>query len=117
MAQLGPLGGALFLGGSALASKVFASTSSDSAKAAADVLTELVGGSATGFLKRAYDGFRGDARNGDIERSMQAAALQALAVLRAEPAAAEFQDWFKDWHYVLAHTPPEAVFMGTGDAD
>ena len=115
MAQLGPLGGALFLGGSALASKMFAS--SDSAKAAADVLTELVGGSATDFLKRAYDGFRGDARNGDIERSMQAAALQALNVLREEPNASEFQDWFQDWHDFLTHTPPEAVFMGTGDAD
>ena len=114
MAQLGPLGGALFLGGSALASKIFAS--GDVAAAAADVLTELVGSEATEFLKRAYQGFRGDPRNGDIERSLHQAAKQALAVLRDE-AAAEFHPWFTDWSDYLARTPAEQVFAGTGDAD
>ena len=114
MAQLGPLGGALFLGGSALASKIFAS--GDVAAAAADVLTELVGSEATEFLKRAYQGFRGDQSNGDLERSLHQAAQQALAVLRDE-AVAEFHPWFADWSDYLARTPAVQVFAGTGDAD
>ncbi|MBM3797213.1 MAG: hypothetical protein FJW31_24915 [Acidobacteria bacterium] len=48
MSQLGPLAGAAFFGGGAFAAKVLAQ--SETAKAAAEAFTELVGGKAAELL-------------------------------------------------------------------
>jgi hypothetical protein len=113
MSQLGPLGGALFLAGGALAGKLLAET--EWAKAAADVFTVLATGKAADLLGYAVRGFR-EERNGDLDRSMHKAAQLALAGLQVE-APPEFADWFRDWDDYLTHTPSEVVFSGTGDAD
>jgi len=81
MAKFGCMGGGFLLAGGALWAKSAAGTALGAA--AADVLTELVGGTAAGLIGRAGEGFP-EGRNGDLERSMHAAARQALQHLRPE---------------------------------
>ncbi len=113
MSQLGPLAGGLFLTGGAIASRVFAE--SEWAKTSADMLMHLASDEAGELFGHAVEGFRG-ARNSDIEKSMQQAALQALAVLRAESPAG-YDDWFAAWHRYLTSRPASEVFAGTPDLD
>jgi hypothetical protein len=109
MAHFGPLAGGVFLTGGALAGKILAQ--SDFAKAAADVLGGIAGNEAAQLFGRALQRF-GSGRTDDIERSMQAAARQALASLR-DQAPPEFHDWFRDWDKYLANRPASEVFAAT----
>ncbi|MCC6539643.1 MAG: tetratricopeptide repeat protein, partial [Bryobacterales bacterium] len=113
MAQLGPLAGAAFFGGGALAAKVLAE--SDLAKAGADVFTELVGGTAAELLGCAVAGFRAD-HNGDLERSLHEAARLALDSLRAG-APAGYDGWFTAWQDHIHRTAPENLFTQSVSPD
>jgi hypothetical protein len=113
MAKFGPLGGAVFLTGGALAGKILAK--SDFAKVAADVIGGIAGGKATELFDRALQGLS-SGRTDDIERSMRAAAKQALASLRGE-APPECGEWFQDWDEYLTRRSADEVFASAGDVD
>ena len=114
LAQLGPVGGGILMSGGAIAANFFAS--SDLAKAAAGVFTELVGGKAADLLGCAAKAFQDNNRNGDLEVSMREAVLLALQSLK-EHAPPEYHDWFTDWHDYITRTPAESVFSGSGEGD
>ena len=114
LAQLGPVGGGILMSGGAIAANFLAT--SDLAKAAAGVFTELVGGKAADLLGCAAKAFQDNNRNGDLEISMREAVLLALQSLK-EHAPPEYHDWFTDWHDFITRTKPESLFSGTGEAD
>ncbi len=113
MSQFGPLAGGLFLVGGAVAGKVFAE--SEWAKTSSEMLMHLASDKASELFGSAAEGFR-SGRNGDIEKSIQKAALEALTHLRAE-APAGFVDWFDDWHRYLTFKPAAEVFAGVPNLD
>jgi hypothetical protein len=76
MSQLGPLAGGLFLAGGAVARKMPAE--SEWAKTSAEMLIHLASEKASERFGSAAEGFR-SGRNGDVEKSMRKAALEALA--------------------------------------
>jgi tetratricopeptide (TPR) repeat protein len=111
MTQLGPLAGGLFLAGGAVAGKIFAE--SKWAETSAEMLMHLASDKASELLGSAVEGFR-SGHNGDIEKSMQKAALEALGRLSAD-APSGFNDWFEDWRSYLTFRPAAEVFAAVPD--
>jgi tetratricopeptide (TPR) repeat protein len=113
MAQLGPLAGGLFVAGGAVIANVLAPEGV--AKTIAEMGAHLGSHAASELFGSALEGFR-SGRNGDIEKSMQSAAMQALLRLKRE-APDGFADWFDDWHSFLRLRPAAEVFAGAPDLD
>ena len=116
MAKFGPLAGFAILAGSAY--KLLAEGEGKegfSLPAAANVFNELVGGKAAELFGACFENFGVD-RNGDLERSMHAAAREAIQAIKSD-APEETGDWFEAWLRYLAKHGPDEVFTGTGETD
>ena len=113
MSQLGPIAGGLFFAGGAVAAKVFAE--SEWAKTVAEMAMHLASDKASELFNSAAEGFR-SGRNGDIEKSMKEAALEALTHLRAH-APADSGPWFTVWLHHLTLSQPAEIFAGARHLD
>jgi len=116
IAKFGPLAGFAVLAGSAY--KLLEASESGggaSLKAAANVFNELVGGKAGELFGSCFGNFDAD-RNGDLERSMHAAAKEAIGAIQ-EGAPGGTSGWFDSWlDHLRTHTPEE-TFTGSGETN
>ena len=105
MSQLGPLAGAFFLAGGAVAGRFFAE--GKWAETSADMLMHLASHKASEWFGSAAEGFQ-SGHNGDAENAMKAAALAALGRLRASTPDG-FDDWFAHWLNYLTLKPATEI--------
>ncbi|MBM3785556.1 MAG: tetratricopeptide repeat protein, partial [Acidobacteria bacterium] len=110
LAKLGPLAGAVFVGGTSITANALADIADSKwGKAAAGMLNELAGGKIADLLGSASQAFA-PGRDPDLENALKAAFAEALRTLEDD----EHKDWFQSWQNYLKATPAAGLFTSDG---